>query len=147
MKQISVAIRNEPGALAKVVNKIAEAGIFIYFFTTDNRAGMGIARFMCSDSDRAYELLLDLNFVVTAVDVLCIEVEDKPGALYNISKILGSEGMNVRYAYGYGTGVGTGIIILRTDDPITTQEILEKVGLRMVDSEYFSSLKKSLTSA
>ena len=34
MKQISVAIRNEPGALAKVVNKIAEAGIFIYFFTT-----------------------------------------------------------------------------------------------------------------
>lgn len=54
---------------------------------------------------------------MSETDVIGLEMPDKPGALYEISRVLSENAINVDYSYAYVNATpGKAILILQTSD-------------------------------
>ena len=99
IKQISVFLENTPGHLEKVCKALAEAGINLHTITISETKDYGIVRAIVDDPEKAARTLKDNGFFAKLVEVLAIEVEDKPGELSKILKKASEVGLNVEYMY------------------------------------------------
>lgn len=99
IKQISVFLENTPGHLEKVCKALAEAGINLHTITISETKDYGIVRAIVDDPEKAARTLKDNGFFAKLVEVLAIEVEDKPGELSKILRKASEVGLNVEYMY------------------------------------------------
>ena len=81
LKQISVFLENTPGHLEDVCKALAEAGVNLLTITIAETKEYGIVRAIVDKPDAAAAALKAAGFFAKLVDVLAVEVEDKPGAL------------------------------------------------------------------
>jgi hypothetical protein len=129
IKQVSVFVENKPGRLAAVTEKLYERGINIRAFTIAEAGDFGIIRMVVDKTDDAYNVLKEAGFTVSLTNVMAVEVEDRPGALYEIAKALGDEGINIEYVYAFTSEKHKALIILRVDESERAKKILEKLGV------------------
>ncbi len=129
LKQISVFVENKPGRLAAVTEKLYEKGVNLRAFTIAEAGDFGIIRMVVDKTEVAYEALKEAGFTVSLTDVIAVEVEDKPGALYRIAKALGEEGVNIEYAYAFTSEKHKALIIMRVSDNERAKEILSRLGV------------------
>jgi len=130
LKQVSVFVENKPGRLAAVTEKLYDKKINIRAFTIAEAGDFGIIRMVVDKTEEAYRILKESGFTVTLTDVLGIEVEDKPGELYKISKALGDEGINIEYVYAFTFGGKKAVIIFKVNKPKKAVEILKNKGFK-----------------
>jgi len=127
VKQITVFLENQTGRLAGVTRILKEKNINLQGFSTTEARDYGILRLVVSDVDKAVIGLRDAGFTTHLADVICVEVEDRPGELFNILDLLAGEGVNIDYVYVIA---GTKIV-LSVADIGATEEILSKNGIRL----------------
>ena len=82
-----------------MTNALYEAGINIWGSVTNDGAEYGINRMVVSDPDKAKEVLTEKGYLCRFVDVLAVEIEDKPGALNTLLTALLDSNVNVDYTY------------------------------------------------
>lgn len=99
INQISVFLENKSGRIAEVTRVLADAGINLRALTIADTADFGILRIIADNYEKAKKALEENNFTTRVTRVLGVEVEDKPGALYNIMKIFTDNGINIEYLY------------------------------------------------
>lgn len=99
IKQISVFLENTPGHLERVCKTLAEADINLHTITISETKDYGIVRAIVDDPEKAARTLKDNGFFAKLVEVLAIEVEDKPGELSKILRKASEVGLNVEYMY------------------------------------------------
>ncbi len=99
IKQISVFLENTPGHLESVCKVLAEANINLNTITIAETKDYGIVRAIVDDPQKAATSLKENGFFAKLVDVLAIEVEDKPGALSSVLKRTSDAGLNIEYMY------------------------------------------------
>ena len=99
LKQLSIYAENKKGALQAMTNALYEAGINIWGSVTNDGAEYGINRMVVSDPDKAKEVLTEKGYLCRFVDVLAVEIEDKPGALNTLLTALLDSNVNVDYTY------------------------------------------------
>jgi hypothetical protein len=63
-------------------------------------ADYALIRFLVSQTDRAIDLLSKEDYVFDIMPVIALEIENKPGALAEMAKKFGEEGININYVYG-----------------------------------------------
>ncbi len=131
IRQLSVFIENKPGRLAAVTEKLYEAGINIRALTIAEAGDFGIIRMVVDQTEKAYTILKNSGFTVSLIYVLTIEVKDEPGSLFEISKILARENINIEYLYAFTSGARA-LIVLRLDDHNRGFEVLREEGFRVV---------------
>ncbi|HDN74436.1 acetolactate synthase [Archaeoglobales archaeon] len=129
LKQISVFVENKPGRLAAVTEKLFEKGINIRAFTIAEAGDFGIIRMVVDKTDEAYRTLKDSGFTVSLTDVIAVEVEDKPGSLHRIAKVLGDQGINIEYVYAFTSREHKALIIFRVSDVDSAKKVLENLGV------------------
>ncbi len=129
LKQISVFVENKPGRLAAVTERLYEKGVNLRAFTIAEAGDFGIIRMVVDKTEVAYEVLREAGFTVSLTDVIAVEVEDKPGALYRIAKTLGEEGVNIEYAYAFTSEKHRALIIMRVSDNERAKEVLSRLGV------------------
>ncbi|MET1125138.1 MAG: ACT domain-containing protein [Archaeoglobaceae archaeon] len=129
LKQISVFVENKPGRLASVTEKLYEKGINLRAFTIAEAGDFGIIRMVVDKTEEAYKALKEAGFTVSLTDVIAVEVEDKPGALYRIAKALGDAGVNIEYCYAFTSEKHKALIIMRVSDNEKAKEILSNLGV------------------
>ena len=95
LKQISVFLENTPGHLEDVCKALAEAGVNLLTITIAETKEYGIVRAIVDKPDAAAAALKAAGFFAKLVDVLAVEVEDKPGALLQILKKTSEAGLNI----------------------------------------------------
>ena len=127
VKQITVFLENQAGRLAGVTRILKEKNINLQGFSTTEARDYGILRIIVSDVDKATTGLRDTGFTTHLADVICVEVEDRPGELFKILDLLAGEGVNIDYVYVIA---GTKIV-LSVADIQATEEILSKNGIRL----------------
>lgn len=127
VKQITVFLENQAGRLAGVTRILKEKNINLQGFSTTEARDYGILRLIVSDVDKATTGLRDAGFTTHLADVICVEVEDRPGELFKILDLLAGEGVNIDYVYVIA---GTKIV-LSVADIKATEEILSKNGIRL----------------
>jgi len=97
--QLSVFMENKPGRLTDITNALADAGVNIRGFSVADMADYGIFRLIVHGPDEAKAVLDKLGFTVKESDVICVNVEDKPGGLAKILNVFSRHGISVEYMY------------------------------------------------
>ncbi len=127
-KQLSIFLENRPGGLAKICGTLAEAGINILAVSTHDTVDHAIIRLIADRPVKALLILEQLGLYLLESNVVVVELENRPGALGDIARMLARADINIEYAYCSATShQGTGCLILRTDEPERTLELLSAI--------------------
>ena len=117
-KVIVVTVVNEIGVLADISKILADHGTNIE--VVEGYAVNGKAKIMLVTDDnlRAIDALKKKNYKsIVENDIIMIDLENKPGALKNITAKLASEGIDIKYIYGTTCSVGCPArLVLSTGD-------------------------------
>lgn len=122
IKQISVFLENTPGHLEKVCRVLADASINLQTITIAETKDYGIVRAIVDAPEKASDALKEKGFFAKLVDVLAIEVDDKPGALSAILKSASEAGLNVEYMYAMTRPIHDKPVMIMSFKDIDTAE-------------------------
>lgn len=100
-KEIAVRVINKIGVLADISKILADHGINIVAaagYAMNNEAEITL---VTDDNLRAVDALKKNKYAsVKENEVVVVELEDKPGALKNITATLAAENIDIKYIYG-----------------------------------------------
>jgi hypothetical protein len=136
VEQISVFLENKAGRLADVTRILAEANVNIRALSLADTSDFGILRLIVNDNNKAKEELKKAGFTVGKTDVVAVEVEDQPGGLSYILRILHKANVNVEYMYAFVQQSGANaVLIFRFDNLEEAIRILRDNNVRVIKGE------------
>jgi|ERR687897_1148582 hypothetical protein len=114
MKDLTVTLADEPGALADLGEATGGANINIEGMCATTGGGRGEIHFLVEDPAGTREALQGAGIEVSGErDVLVVEVEDRPGTMAAVARRLADAGVNIELAYTTFGGVK---LVLGVDD-------------------------------
>jgi len=84
--------------------------------------------------DLAYQRLQEKKWTVSLVEVLAIEVEDKPGGLHAVAECLALNQINVENSSGFVSN-NRAVLLIEVHDVAQARQILTKQPLRLLSQE------------
>jgi hypothetical protein len=118
--EITVGVKNEIGALAKIMSFLVNHGINIEAIAgSSSRTGEeGSLIFITNDNEGAVSELLAHGYEhIGENDVIIIELENRPGRLKNVSELLALNKININYLYCTTCSAGCAAkLVLSTSD-------------------------------
>jgi len=131
--QLTVFVENGPGRLLEITETLGKAGIDLRALSIADTAEFGIARIITSDQERAVSLLREAGFAVSTTKVLAIGLDDEPGALVKVLRILADEKINIEYLYAFITRrKRQAYVVIRVENNAAAGAALEKHGVTVV---------------
>ena len=108
ISEIYVILENKPSTLGDLCGFLAENEI--------NIDAIGVfhdtAKLYVQNLNKAVKLLSKLNYIIELRDVIKFDLENRPGALAEVTGKLGDEGINIEYCYGTLSRKGNGVSII-----------------------------------
>ncbi|AEH22748.1 amino acid-binding ACT domain protein [Thermodesulfobacterium geofontis OPF15] len=98
---ISIFAENKPGKLEKITEVLAKENINILGFSIVSVKDFGVIKFLVDMPEKAYKKFKEAGFTVAKIPAIGIELEDRPGGLYEILKLISSKNINVENALVY----------------------------------------------
>jgi len=118
VRQVSIALENQPGALHKAAAELARAGININSISVLDSIDQGVVRLLTSDPAAAREALAGIGLRIIEADIFELELHDRTGRLADLCRALAEGGVNIDYAYGSSMGIGQRMRMLIKASPI-----------------------------
>lgn len=137
--QISIFVENKSGTLLKVLELFKDARIQLIASTISDTVEYGIYRIICSEPQRAYEVLKAAGISSNLSEVFAITLDNQPGRAADAVRHISEAGVAISYLYSFLLG-GKGILVFRTDDPERTKAMIEEKNLASLDDEALLSL-------
>jgi hypothetical protein len=121
--EIFVVLENRPSTLGEMCSHLAENGI--------NIESVGVfqdtAKLFVKNTNKAMKILSKLNYTTETRDVLRVELENRPGALADVTSKLGNKGINIEYCYAtISKKKDTAAVILDVSDIDKALKILKE---------------------
>jgi hypothetical protein len=136
IKQISIFLENRKGRLYDVCSLLGKKDVNIRALNVAETESFGILRIVVNKPDVAVEVLKDAGIVARITDVIAVEVEDKPGGLADILKVLADEDVNIEYMYGFmEKSSDRALMVFRFDDVDKAAQILKKHNIKIVGEQ------------
>ncbi len=133
VSQLSVFVENRPGHLQGVLKILAEANINIITLTIAETSDFGILRMIVSNTSSAAEVLKREHITCSTTEVLAIEIDDKPGALYRAVDTFSKRNLNIEYMYAFNEKRNNKcVMIFRFDDIESAKTALIEEGYSIV---------------
>jgi hypothetical protein len=110
--QFSIFMVNKPGILAHILTEFARAKINISAMTVMDSVEHGVLRAVLDNPELAEKVLISANLPFNKTEVLCVNLDNKSGALASVAEKLATGHINISYAYcttGAKGGRTTGI--------------------------------------
>jgi hypothetical protein len=99
-KDLTLILEDRPGSLAKVGEALGKAWVNIEGICGMTVEGKGIVHVLVQDAVKARRALEANHIQVSGeLEVLVLEVEDRPSVLGNIARRLANAGINIHLAY------------------------------------------------
>ena len=141
IKQLSIFVENREGTLVTVTDAIAKAGVDIRAMSVADTNDFGIFRLIVTDIAKAKQALDDANAFVSITEVVGVAVQDEPGALAKVVKILADQNINIEYMYAFITvSKQFAYVVLRVENNEETEKILSENGIRLVTEKDMEEL-------
>ena len=135
IKQISIFVENKKGRMAEIAKIIGDAGIDIRALSVADTADFGILRLIVDKPEQAVLTLKEAGMTVSLTDVLAVALADEPGAFAAAMGVISDCGVNIEYMYAFISRCeGEAYVIVRTEDPAASAELLAGKGLRLLSS-------------
>lgn len=134
--QISIFVANQPGRLTEITSILANAGIDIRALSLADTTDFGILRLIVNDPVGAEEALKKHGLTVRKTKVIAAKLDDAPGALHRVLKILTNCGISVEYAYAFITRKNDdACVILRVEENEKAVQTLSANGINLLEAE------------
>ncbi|NOR54425.1 MAG: ACT domain-containing protein [Candidatus Aminicenantes bacterium] len=95
ISELFVVLENRPSTLGEMCSHLAENGI--------NIESIGVfqdtAKLYVKNANKAMKILSKLDYTTEMRDVLRVELENRPGALADVTSKLGNKGINIEYCF------------------------------------------------
>lgn len=134
ISQLSIFLENTDGTLLKVLDVLKDAGIQLIATTIADTSDYGICRIICDYPMKAVETLKSAGLAVAVSDVFALSMENRPGAAVDVLRLFKEDGQNLPYLYSF-TAADRFVLIVRSDNPEKSSEIIRKNGIRFLTDE------------
>ncbi len=134
--QLSVFIENKAGRVSEVTEVLGEHGVNIRGFSVSDTADYGILRLVVDKPDVGRDALRQRGFTVKESEVICIRLDDEPGSLARVLKIVSDAGVNIEYIYSL---VAT-YVVLNVGDVDAALSLLEGQPVQLVSHEEIAAV-------
>lgn len=132
IKQMSVFVENTTGRLADLTRILADNDIDIKASTIADTVDFGILRCIVPDPEAATEILKAAGFTASITEVVAVSLEDKPGGLHRVLKILSDAGVGVDYIYStIKPQNDEAVIMIKVAEPDKAVEVLTANGVKL----------------
>ena len=136
VEQLSIFLENKTGRLAEVTHALSQASINIRALSLADTSEFGILRLIVDDHEKAKAILKEQGFTVGRTHVVAVQVEDRPGGLDNILRLLSDNGINVEYMYAFVQATSkSALLILRFDKTDKALEVLAEHKIPIIPGE------------
>ncbi len=130
IRQISVFVGNEKGALCALTGALAEAGVNLRALSVADTQDFGILRLIVDDPDRAKAVLEANGKIVSVTNVVAVSIPDEPGGLARVLSILRDADINLEYLYAFvAPSGGHASLVLRVADNAAAEAVLAQNGI------------------
>ncbi|MEI7733233.1 MAG: ACT domain-containing protein [Verrucomicrobiota bacterium] len=141
VKLVTVFVENKTGQLARYTKILADTGINIRWVTIATSERFGVMKFLVDQFEPACQALRQDGLAVSQVEVLAIEVPDKPGGLHAVADCLARSNVNVENSSGFVTQAHQrAILIIETKDIEHARQALKKQGVHLLNPEELTQM-------
>ncbi len=134
MHLLAVFVENKPGQTARITKILAEAGVNIHWVTIANNGSFGVMKFLVDKPDQGEAGLKAAGQMVSRLEVLALEVPNKPGALQAIAERLGRSDINLDNCSGFVAN-DRAILLIEAQALGPAREALSQAGLNLLTQE------------
>jgi hypothetical protein len=124
MKQISVALKDEPGALAGICDVLGKSGVNIITLYGGGNGRGGYVHLVTNDERTAENVLRKAGLRTETSDVITTKMLDRPGELAKCAYKLAHAGVNISSVYLLTRERGEVTLALSVDNVKKAQEVL-----------------------
>jgi hypothetical protein len=129
VKEFTVTIADEPGALGACFLALAERGVNILGFQSFVEDGESLARMLVDDTASAKAVLSKLGMIFEETEVALVRLAHRPGELGRAAARLGEAGVNIDYSYcGLEPGSTHALVVFGVDNLTQAAEMLDKLA-------------------
>jgi hypothetical protein len=134
VKVVAVFAENRPGQAARITGILARAKINIRCITVASSGTYGVMKLLVNDPEPASQALQREGLAATLIEVIAVEMADKPGALHAVAECLAAHKINLADTTGFVIN-NRAILVLEVQDPAQAGDILKKQGLHVLTQE------------
>jgi hypothetical protein len=124
MKEFSVTLTNQPGQLAALAGRLADAGVHIESLAAIGSDTESLVRFMPDDAAAARRVLEETGVHFDERPVLDTFLPDEPGALAELTRKLANADVNIDSIYLLHSNAEGLHFAVTVDDPNLAREHL-----------------------
>ena len=136
IKQLSIFLQNRMGSLSKPLEVLSENDVNIRAMCMADTSEFGILRLVVDDPLKGKEALEAYNFLVKITDTIGVEMNDSPGGLTAVLKVIKDNGIDLEYLYAFTHDkVGKAILLLHADKLDDLIAALEENEIPIVQAE------------
>ena len=132
LSQVTVFIENKEGRLEKVTEILKKNAIDIISLSLAESVDFGILRFIVSEPEKTRQVLRDAGSTVKLNHVVGVEVNNKPGALFDLLTLL--HDFNIEYMYVLNADEKASMI-LRIKDYEDAEALLNTKGYKILSQK------------
>lgn len=141
LQQVSVPIENSRGRLFDITHALGEAGINLRALNLVDSGDYGTLRILVSDIAKARQVLMKEQIPARVDDVVAVQIEDQPGRLSVLLKLLMENNVGIQYSYAFaGMKSGNATMIFRFDNNDRAIEVLKTGKATLLDSNAFGMM-------
>jgi hypothetical protein len=139
--QISVFLENKKGRLFDVSALLAKEGINIRALNIAETDDFGVLRMVVDKPKEALNFLKIAGFVANTTDIVAVEIDDAPGGLSRVLKVLSEADINVEYMYGFSEKrSNNAIMVFRFESAEKAIAKLSASGIKVVNETEIKDL-------
>ncbi|MDO5859168.1 acetolactate synthase [Methanobrevibacter sp.] len=136
IKQLSIFLQNRMGSLSKPLEVLSDADVNIRAMCMADTSEFGILRLVVDDPEKGKEALEKNNFLVKITDIIGVEMNDTPGGLTTVLKIIKDNEIDLEYLYAFSHDKAEkAILLLHADKLDELIEALEENNIIIVQAE------------
>ncbi|MGB2579704.1 hypothetical protein AAIR98_001623 [Elusimicrobium simillimum] len=130
IKQYSVFLINQPGALHSFSNLFLKENVNIIAISQDVRYDAAVVRIAIdSDSESVSHAITKAGFTSVKTDAICLDAPNRVGLISDITEILGKQGINISAVYGSISNTESSRLIIVVNDIAKAVDVLAQSGM------------------
>jgi hypothetical protein len=125
IKQLRVALKNRPGALAELCTELAKRAVNISAIQANESTPDSI-RLVATPMDVAKKVCVDMNLEICEEVAIAAHLADRPGSLGRLTRKLAEKNINIEYVYGsIGKSAERALVVIGVNDVEAAARLLK----------------------
>ena len=136
--QLSVFMENRVGHLSQVCQTLADCDINILALALADTSEFGILRLIVHRWEKAKAALEQANCTVNTVEVMALEVPDRPGGMEHILQVAEKAKLGIDYMYAFTLKRNeNAVLIIRFSDLECAVAVFRDADVHVIDATEF----------